>query len=108
MVRNGTRGQNYDLRVRVTGAGACNEDVVRCDALEVCDDGTAGCYECDHEWYDKRLAGSNDDYASSEGRVMAGMAHGNRGLADYDGLDTAGPVPCGHHCDWSCPRCGGE
>jgi hypothetical protein len=41
----------------------------------------------------------------SEGLILAGMAHGNRGLADYGGLHD-GPGECGHHCNDDCPRCG--
>ena len=31
------------------------------------------------------------DLWRSEARQMAGMAHGNRGLADFDGLEVDGP-----------------
>jgi len=54
------------------------------------------------EWEDEE----EDSGDCGEGRMMAGMAHGNRGLADYDGLDLDGPDECGHHCDSDCPRCG--
>jgi len=33
----------------------------------------------------------DDDLWRSEARQMAGMAHGNRGLADFDGLELDGP-----------------
>ena len=33
----------------------------------------------------------DDDLWRSEARQMAGMAHGNRGLADFDGLEFDGP-----------------
>ena len=33
----------------------------------------------------------SDDLWRSEARQMAGMAHGNRGLADFDGLEVDGP-----------------
>lgn len=33
----------------------------------------------------------DDDLWRSEARQMAGMAHGNRGLADFDGLEVDGP-----------------
>ena len=45
--------------------------------------------ECASE-YRVEAARDEADYramASSEARTMAGMAHGNRGLADYDGLE---------------------
>lgn len=43
---------------------------------------------------------------SSEIKREMGMAHGNRGLADYGGLDL-NPEGClGHACD-GCRECGG-
>jgi hypothetical protein len=42
------------------------------------------------------------DEGDSEARIMAGMAHGNRGLADYDGLETDHPGGTG------CYGCGGR
>ena len=35
-----------------------------------------------------------DDLWRSEARQMAGMAHGSRGLADFDGLELDGPDCC--------------
>jgi hypothetical protein len=53
----------------------------------------------------ERDADDADDGGESERERVIGMAHGNRGLADYGGLDTA-PDECGHQCDDDCPRCG--
>lgn len=46
--------------------------------------------------------------AESEGLMMAGMAHGNRGLADYAGLDLDAPGGTGcHGCGGrGCDSCG--
>lgn len=55
---------------------------------------------------------SVEDLWRSEGRIMAGMAHGNRGLADYDGLELDGPDGyamggCEGHQGCTCEDCGG-
>jgi hypothetical protein len=58
--------------------------------------------------YQRRRAGllDEDDDDSigdgGEGEVMAGMAHGNRGLAEYGGLETDRPGGTG------CYGCGGR
>jgi hypothetical protein len=54
----------------------------------------------------------DDDWDCGEGRMMAGMAHGNQGLADYDGLELDGPDGyvtggCEGHQGCQCDGCMG-
>jgi hypothetical protein len=41
-----------------------------------------------------------------EQAIEAGMLHGVRGYNNSMGCDLGAPDPCGHQCDWDCPRCG--
>jgi len=50
---------------------------------------------------------SDDDEGDNEAAILAGMEHGAIGYNEARGYDTEEPEPCGQHCDWSCPRCGG-
>ena len=56
------------------------------------------------ELYPQALDDDDDDDSieDSEGRMMAGMAHGNKGLAEYHGLETDRPDGTG------CYGCGGR
>jgi hypothetical protein len=68
----------------------------------------ARCLECSHEapfetFMEDEDAEDDNSYGDGgEGRMMAGMAHGSRGLADYSGLETDRPSGTG------CYGCGGR
>ena len=47
--------------------------------------------------------GEDDDEAAN----LAALERGASGYNEARGYDTEEPEPCGQHCDWSCPRCGG-
>lgn len=51
--------------------------------------------------------GDFDDWGE-EISVEAGMLGGTRAYNEARGFDVDDEEPCGHHCDLSCPRCGGE
>ena len=53
------------------------------------------------------LNGEDDDWVE-EIAVEAGMLHGVRAYNETRGFDVDDVEPCGHHCDLSCPRCGGD
>ena len=47
-----------------------------------------------------------DDEGDDEAATLAGMEGGAIGYNEARGYDTEEPEPCGHHCDYDCPRCG--
>jgi hypothetical protein len=49
----------------------------------------------------------NDDFVE-EIAMEAGMLGGVNAYNEVRGCDVEDVEPCGHHCDDSCPRCGGE
>jgi hypothetical protein len=115
LVNQGVRGQGYDLRIRVTGDGACSEDVVRCGVFEVCDyddglcaeglcgdagDCPAG-FECHQEWCVEACENNIDclhpDHVCKtiEGAGRCGMPGGGRvGARCLDFSDCAGTLEC--------------
>jgi len=52
--------------------------------------------------------GEDDDggEGDDEAAILAGMERGAIGYNEARGYDTEEPEPCGHHCDYDCPRCG--
>jgi hypothetical protein len=70
-------------------------------------DAPAYCFECSHSGkFDDFVEEIGDDGMSEQEREM-GMAHGNRGLADYGGLDLDYEGCIGHGCQ-GCPECDPE
>jgi hypothetical protein len=49
-----------------------------------------------------------DDGWEEEIAMEAGMLGGVEAYNEVRGYDVDEVEPCGQHCDWSCPRCGGE
>ncbi|MCA9546313.1 MAG: PPC domain-containing protein, partial [Myxococcales bacterium] len=115
VVRAGVVGQGYDLRVRVTPDNTCNEDVVRCDELEVCDYDDPSCAEaicerdgdcpagfaCYQNWCVEACANDIDCLHPShvckhvEGQGRCAMAGAGRvGAGCFDLTDCAGSFEC--------------
>ncbi len=59
-------------------------------------------------WDAAKKKDDEEPEVDTEAAMQAGMAHGTQGYNEARGWDTTEPEPCGHHCDSSCPRCGGE
>ena len=96
----------FKLTVTVRGTATVSDDgwddLCSTNSVFVVD-APARCLGCSYEAPFGAFMEYEDD--CSEGLILAGMAHGNRGLADYGGLHD-GPGECGHHCSYDCPRCG--
>ena len=58
----------------------------------------------------KKLSLSARDYIDDTQREeLAREAFARGGMGAYNearGYDSYSPEPCGHHCDYDCPRCG--
>ena len=52
----------------------------------------------------------NEDFEAwkDEIAIEAGMLGGCSAYNEARGFEVEEVEPCGHHCDYSCPRCGGE
>lgn len=51
-----------------------------------------------------------EDFEAWEEEIAmeAGMLGGCSAYNEAHGFEVEEVEPCGHHCDYSCPRCGGE
>ena len=81
--------------------------LIQCPACtsDALDEASLICNECG--WYADQDEDEDEDDADSgdggEGRMLAGMEGGSRGLADYDGLELDGPdgPNVDSHDDWA-------